>query len=715
MGPMQQNAVLQALKIIVITGFTIALGLTFFQNQSLEVKLVRTHDAVDQLVGQVAEQGRKIDRAVEEMRATREATEQTRQHVDTLVDLAAKGLIAGGGPGPAKGGGTGEGPGKPDTAAPTEDRTSKPSMIAGKAVYPRNPGWTVLCDVTTNADPKRDLPPDDQIDWDATLNDYIPGEPKGLNPFSSDRTSVVVSLSVYTLDSLADRKTSNYDEWSAGLAERVEEDPDHRRYMIYLRKGVRWHDPEPAMLAEHPWLREPHFVTASDVKFTIDIIRDPNAGSPLAYLFDDLESVIVHDEHTIEIVWKRPNFYARSTTLEIQPIPEHIWAYDPSGARYGAADVGAQFSKHWFGKSICGTGPVRFAEYKRGEYIRCERNENYYGARFPSKTYYVHIIDDDETRLARLWNKQLVAMILVPEQYRKYVLQGDSSVSLSKYEVFDKPAPGAWPFVYSIWRRPMYAGFGWNMRKPLFADKRVRRALTMALNREAVINNIFYGLGEQIAIGESVFSPYFQKDIKPLPFDLDGAKRLLKEAGWEDRDGNGILEKEINGQRVEFEFELLISSSSPDQDAIARMYEEDLLKCGVRLKPAPAESALWSKKIDERSFDGFIIFWTASLDSDPRQIWESKRADDVGSNNYCGFRSERADRIFDELITTFDLDQRKKLFREWYEIEFDEQPYTWIFAVHSALICDADWRVPERQLPIPQLDRRLMFRWKKRP
>ncbi|HEX5136626.1 MAG TPA: ABC transporter substrate-binding protein [Planctomycetota bacterium] len=694
---MQQNFVLQALKILVILAFTIALGLTFFQNQSVETKVVYTGDEFSKLSTQVAEQGRRIDGAIEEMRAARAAAEATQQKLDAIVDLAAKGQL--------KGGGTGEGP---------SEAQGKPSVIAGKTVYPRNPGWTVLCDATTNDDPKRDLPPADQIDWDATLHDYSAGESKGMNVYSTDRNTTLVGLAAYILDGLAERKTSNYDEWNSQLAERIEESPDHTRYMIYMRKGVRWHEPEPAMVAEHPWLKEPHFVTAKDVKFTFELLKNPSAGSPLTYLFDNLEDVVLHDDYTIEIVWNKPDFYARATTLTTGPIPEHIWAYDPSGERYADADIAAQFAKHWFGKSICGNGPLRFVEYKRGEFVRCERYESYYGPRFPSKIYYQHIIVDDEARLARFW-KELAYVLPSYEQYRKYVLEGDPSVQVYKFEPFTKPAPSAWKYTYFQWLRPTYSGFGWNTRKPLFADKRVRKALTMALNRQLIIDNIFYGLGQQLAVGESVYSPYRNDSLKPLPFDLDAAKRLFDEAGWKDGDGDGIREKVIDGKKVDFDFELLVAAASTDQRTMAQRYQEDLLKCGVRLRPNPADSALWQTKIHERSADGFIMFWTANLDSDPRQIWESKRADDPDSNNYTGFANPRADEIFQDLITTFDLDKRKQLFREWYEIQYDEQPYTWIYTVKSPIFVSAEWHLPEPQLPVPQLDRRLFFRWKQRP
>jgi len=714
---MQQNFALAVLKIMVLTAFTIFLGLTFFQNQSFEEKVVKTREEVDKLATQAAEQARQLDRVAEESRATREAAERTRQHVDTLVDLAGRGLLGGGSDGggpPARATGGGEGPAPAESAGHREDRTSEPSKIADKVLYPYNHGWTVLCDKSANQDPKRDLPDPSLVDWDATLNDYTPGEPKGLNPYSTDRTSTVVSLSIYVLDALAMRKTTDYDQWNAQLADRIEESPDHTRYMIYLRKGVRWHDPEPAMIREHPWLAKPHYVTARDIKFTIELLRDPNAGTPLAYLYDNLGDVIVHDDYTVEMVWKTPDFYARATSLELQPIPEHIWAYDPNGARYADADIGAQFGKHWFGKSMCGTGPLRFVEYKRSEYVRCERNESYYGPRFPTKQYYMHIIPDDEQRMARFWDKKLPFIILAPEDYRKFVLEGVESRTIHQFDPFDKPAPASWDFLYFLWRRPTYAGFGWNMRLPKLADKRVRKALTLALNRPAIVDKVYYGLGEVIAIGESVLSPYFNESIKPLPFDLEQAKALLTEAGWVDTNGDGIREKEINGARQDLDIELLIASSSADQRTIAQIYKEDLLKCGVKLVPNPAESALWSKKIHERSFEGFIIFWTAGMDSDPRQIWESKRADDPSSNNYCGFRNPRADEIFQQLVGEFNLDARKKLFREWYEIEFEYQPYTWIWALKSPLAVDADWRLAEPQLPTPQIDRRLIFKWKRR-
>jgi len=708
-----QNPILAALKLMVFTAFTVTLCYVLIQYHSVEEKVLRTHDQVSTLDTTVSELKRSVQAARDDIRDARDAARTTSEHVDTLVQLAGQGLIGGGT------NGSGPQPGSTSTAKTGSvrkraDRSSAPSVIAGVELYPYNPGWTVLCDAKANADPKRDLPSPEQIDWDAVLNDYTAGEPKGLNFYSDDRTSTVAALSFYCLDALATRKTSEYQEWNAALAERIEESPDRRVYTIYLRQGVRWHDPEPAMLRKYPWLKGAHFVTARDVKFTYDLLRNENTSTPLKVYYEDIEDVELLDEYTVRVTWKEPNFYARASTMDIQPIPAHIWGSDPDGNPYGEPAVYTQFGKHWFGKSMCGNGPYRFVQYKLSDYFHYVRNESYYGQRATCKGYYVHIIRDNTARLARFWAGDLVFMILGAEQYRTFVLEGDEDKPLHRYERFNRPAPKDWEHTYFIWRRPTYGGFGWNQRKPLFSDRRVRRALTLALNRYAVPEKIFYGLGEVIPIGESVLSHYYNKNIKPLPFDLDRAKALMTEAGWTDTDGDGILDKVINGQKKDFEFKLLIASSSAEQLSICQMYKEDLLKIGMKLTPDPAESALWSRNIHDRNFDGFIIFWTAGFDSNPRQLWDSTKVDDTASNNYTGYGDPEADKIFEELTTTFDYPARIKRMHRWFEMQFRDQPYTWIWALHSPIIGHADWRIPEPSLISPKIDRRLIFKWKKR-
>src|SRR5262249_49694940 len=118
-----------------------------------------------------------------------------------------------------------------------------------------------------------------------------------------------------------------------------------------------------------------------------------------------------------------------------------------------------------------------------------------------------------------------------------------------------------------------------------FADKRVRRAMTLALNRRQIIDSVFVGLG-QLSTGPYLpGSPYNDPSVTPIPYDLEAAKKLLAEAGWSDSDGDGILEKQLPGEakRVPFEFTLLIYASSKEWGALANIFRDDLLKIGVKM------------------------------------------------------------------------------------------------------------------------------------
>ncbi len=703
---MQQDAALVILKTFVIAVFATFLALNFLSREQASEKLDKFRDKVDGLSTTVAESNRRVDKAIEESQAAKAATDRTYERLNALLDVIERGGVVARGPHENQ-------PKTDQPKTPVEEKTGTPTIIAGKKVYPRNKGWTVVCDKNANDDPKRAIP-EDKVDWDASMPIQLTGEPKGLNWYNDDRTVTVVALARYCVEMLAERKTTNPQQWNSHLAERIEQSVDKTEFLVYLRRGVRWH--RPALdLDRYPWLKEPVEVTSRDVKYTVDMIRHPDTTSSQKPYWDELVSCDVIDKYTVRFKWKRANFLALQTTVELRALPAHIWAHGPDGKAYDAENVAAAFNSHWFSKNMCGNGPYRFAEYKRGDLLRFERNEDYFGPRATCKEIVCTIVPDTELRLARFWDNKAILVALGAEQYRRIILAGEAEEKgkIFKYAKFDKRPPKAWERTYFIWRRPVYGGFAWNMRRDIMADASVRRALTHALNRQAVVDKLFYGLGELLPVGQSVFSPYFPKDIEPLSFDLDKARSLLTAGGWRDTDGDGIREKVIKGETKKLEFELLISASSPLQRSIAAMFKADLLKCGARMNELPVSSTLWSQRNAKFDYDGFIVFWFADYESDPRQLWASEYAGQPGSNNYSGYENAEADKIFDELTTTFDYPTRIKLYRKWYGMQHRDQPYTWIWSVHSAVLLNTDWRVPEPKLPPPYIDRRLIFKWKK--
>ncbi|MFU8806847.1 MAG: ABC transporter substrate-binding protein, partial [Bradymonadaceae bacterium] len=227
-----------------------------------------------------------------------------------------------------------------------------------------------------------------------------------------------------------------------------------------------------------------------------------------------------------------------------------------------------------------------------------------------------------------------------------------------------------------------YFYVGWNMDKPMFADQRVRLAMTHALNRQGIIDNVFNGLGA-IQTGPFYYKhPAMDPSVEPYPFDLDKAKKLLEEAGWVDTNGDGVRDKVIDGKKVDFQF-TLVAYNQPDVRSYAAVFREDLRKIGVVMNPEFVEWPMMQRRMDEKNFDAFTGGWGLSWFNDPYQIWHSSQADIPKGSNRVGFRNDEADKIIETLRETFDADERQELLRQFHRIVHDVQPYTFFYARQS--------------------------------
>ena len=228
--------------------------------------------------------------------------------------------------------------------------------------------------------------------------------------------------------------------------------------------------------------------------------------------------------------------------------------------------------------------------------------------------------------------------------------------------------------------RAAYDYVGWNADNPLFSDRRVRTAMTLALNRQEIVSEVFGGLG-QVSRGPFLeTSGYLDPEIQPLPFDLQRAAGLLREAGWVDSDGDGLLDKaDSGGQRRPFEFSLLIRNGSPEWTSTANIFKEDLLSIGVKMGIEAAEWSSMVKRMEEKKFDAYSAGWALSWTTDPYQIWHSSQADVPKGSNRVGFRNLEADALIEELRVTLDPAKRTTLLRAFHRIVHQEQPYSFMF------------------------------------
>jgi ABC-type transport system substrate-binding protein len=225
---------------------------------------------------------------------------------------------------------------------------------------------------------------------------------------------------------------------------------------------------------------------------------------------------------------------------------------------------------------------------------------------------------------------------------------------------------------------PAYRYIGWNSQRPVFRDARVRQAMTHALNREAIIKDVFVGMG---AIPTGPFlpgSPGLDPEIKPLPFDLAKAAELLSQAGWIDSDNDGLRDQVIDGKKLNFEFSLMIYATNPEFAALAAIFKEDLLKIGIKMTVEAAEWSLWQKRTHEKDFDAFTGGWTMGWVTDPYQLWHSSQADAPEGSNYTGFRNKEADGLIEGLRETFEPQEREKMLRRIHRLIVDSYNYTFL-------------------------------------
>jgi peptide/nickel transport system substrate-binding protein len=242
---------------------------------------------------------------------------------------------------------------------------------------------------------------------------------------------------------------------------------------------------------------------------------------------------------------------------------------------------------------------------------------------------------------------------------------------------------------------------GWNALRPDLGDKRVRRALTLSIDRDTILKELLHDLGSVCSGTFFSLSPYNDPNIKPWPYDPAAAAKLFAEAGWT-RDSSGFLQKD--GKRLEIKINFPAASEVGKKILVAA--QSDLKKAGVQCALDPIEWAVFLEKIKKLQFDACTLRWHLSWDPDPYQLWHSSQAVENGSN-HCSFKNNEADEIIEKLRRTFDKDERVRLCHRFHAILHEEQPYTFLFNDEDLFGHNADLR--NVYLPLKPGEKRGMY------
>ncbi len=562
-----------------------------------------------------------------------------------------------------------------ERGVPTQSHTGSHQNVVGSSSEERD----ALQDPNNILKPNpRPLVVAQKVARGGTLRKATSSDPPGLNPYVSHNAADLGALERYMGNHLATRQKEDPDVWSPELAIKVTTEDGGASYTITLRKGVKWQKPVVDWESgRFDWLKGDHELTSDDFAFVFDILKNAQTSgrvSALRNYYEAFDRYEVLDRYRFKVFWKEKLFTNLASMLDLSPMPRWLYMYDEDGRKFDDATWGLKLNEHWYNQKMIGTGPYRFVEWKPGVKIELARNEAYWGEAPAFDRVVTLILKDQNAPPRRLKAGAIDYSGLAPEQYRTIVLERKGPILGHKdINLIIQPSLG-------------YFYIGWNMDSPMFGDKRVRQAMTMALDRKSIIDNVFYGLGKLHTGPFAQQSPCYDKSVKPWPYDLRAAASKLEEAGWRDTNKDGIREKTVKGETVPFEFSFVTYGSSTEYQTISNIYREALLQIGVRMNPRPLEWSTMLKKLDEKEFGAFSGGWVLDWDTDLFQLWHSSEADRPKSSNRVGFRNKRADEIAEQLRREFDMTKRAALCHEFHQLLHEEQPYTFIYQRESAIL-----------------------------
>ncbi len=405
---------------------------------------------------------------------------------------------------------------------------------------------------------------------------------------------------------------------------------------FYLRKGVKWQDGYP--------------FTADDVIWTYKVMVDPNTPTAYAGDFLMIKNIEKIDNYTIDVVYKEP-FSPALSSWGISILPAHILKKEKN------------ITKSSLVLKPVGTGPYRLKKWTPGLSTELIYNKDYFMGRPYIDTIIYRVIPDPTTMFMELQLGNIDWMDLTPLQFARETNSDWFRRNFKKYRYL--------AFAYT------YLGF--DLRDPLFRDKRVRQAISYAIDKEEIVKGALLGLG---VVATGPYKPgtyYYNPNVRKYPYDPQKALRILHQCGWRDTDGDGILDK--NGRP--FSFTILTNQGNVMRRKTAEIIQFRLSQIGIKVKIRVVEWASFIKEfIDKRRFQAVILGWTIGEDPDLFDVWHSSK---TGPHqlNFMGYKNPEVDELLEEGRRVFDRVKRKKIYDRIQEILAEDQPYVFLYVPYA--------------------------------
>ncbi len=438
--------------------------------------------------------------------------------------------------------------------------------------------------------------------------------------------------------------------FAPNLAKSWEFSPDLRSLTFHLDPNRTWDDGTP--------------VTADDVYWTWQAQTSALVAWPDSYLKENIETVEILDPQTIRFSFTNSS---RSQFFEVNEgfiLPKHRWSQLPF-ERW-------KDESGFFLDNLATAGPFHFEKWTPQGEIVLTRSE--VGPKRSVERVVFRIIPHQATQVAELLAGSVDMISSAPIAFADRI-EASPDHELLSYDA------------------AQYNFLVWNNRNTLFEKADIRRALTLAIDRERLVKSIY---GDRALVGISPIPRNmwaFDPNLEPWPFDPQEARRLLAQEGWRDHNGDGILDRE--GQ--EFTFELITNTGNQLRADACVLIQQDLERIGIRIQLRSLELTSMIQALSKQEFDAVLSAWGISTDLDFRYAFHSEEVE--GGSNFGSFINPELDTILDEIQHSTDPEDAKKLFQAAQQIIHQEQPYTFLWEPTRMVAVSRRWEnvVPTAQ------------------
>jgi peptide/nickel transport system substrate-binding protein len=463
-----------------------------------------------------------------------------------------------------------------------------------------------------------------------TMIDAMTGEPSGLIAMIAGE-SAASAIAGNIFNSLL-KYDKNLD-LTGELAQSWEVSADQRTITFHLKPNLKWADQRP--------------LSSADVLFTWQKVTDDNTRTPYGSDFKLVSKAEAPDAQTFRVTYAVPYAPALDTWAGLHILPKHLLQdQDINNTAFARHPVGSHYYK--------------LSDWKNGQYLKLSRNPYASQGQANIEHLLSRIIPDKAAQFLELSADNIDSMALNPIQYaRIFPSRPDLSNNIGLYKELGNS----------------YSYMGFNLKRKPFDDVRVRQAINYAIDKQEIIDGVLLGLGEPVASPYKPGTRWSNPKLKPYPYDPNKARALLREAGFADTNGDGILEKD--GKPFSFE---ILTNQNKEREMTAVLIQRRLKEVGIEVNIRVLEWASFlGRFIKPKQFDAVVLGWSLSLDPDQYGIWHSSQQA-PGQFNFISYSNPQADKLLEAGRIELNPDKRMKIYHAFSKILLEDSPVIYLSA-----------------------------------